>query len=153
MSKLRSKGCLVQQSLATVFTNVGQVISMDQTGEASLDFDSSTLDQTLHYETKDLTGYASPGQVKLEIFYDPALAGHIALRSLIDGVGSTPVAPQTSTFKIKYSDATVLLPTPSSTSFSVAGVSMDEKFSMKDGVKASVTLNRTSAPTRVVLSA
>lgn len=154
MAKLRGKGNLLQQTIATVLTTVSQVISMSNDGEKSTDFDSSTLDQTLHYKTKDLTGYAEPGDFKLEIFYDPALAGHIALRSLIDGVGFTPVAPQPCVFKLKYSDATVALPTPSSTTFSVAGVSLDsEKFVQNDGIKTSITLSKTGSPTRVVLSA
>ena len=152
MAKLRSKGCVLQQTISSVLTTVAQVISMDSSGEASLDFDSTTLDQSLHYETKDLTGYASPGTFKFELFYDPALAGHIALRSLVDGVGFTPVAPQTCVFKIKYSDATAILTTPSSTTFSIAGISMDEKFATGDGIKMSVTMNKTSSPTKVILA-
>lgn len=143
MAKLRSKGSILQQTISSVLTNVAQVISMDSSGEASLDFDSTTLDQALHYETKDLTGYASPGTFKFELFYDPALAGHVALRSLVDGVGFSPVAPQTCVFKLKYSDSA-----PSSTTFTVAGISMDEKFSAQDGVRMTLSMNKTSSPTK-----
>ena len=104
-------------------------------GEASSDFDSTTLDGGV-YESKDLTGYASGGTVKCGLFYDPALAGHQAL------IASMSV-PATGVWKIKYSDAG-----PSSLTFDSAGVGFDTKVVMKDGLKGTLTLNRTGQPTR-----
>lgn len=143
MAKLRGKGCALQQTIASVLTDVAQILSLDMSGEKSEDYDSSTLDQALHYKTKELTGYSDPGTAKVDLFFDPALAGHKAIVNLIDGVGFTPIAPQTVVWKIKYSDAG-----PSSITFTGVGHSLDVKVVQNDGIKATLTMNRTSSPTR-----
>lgn len=135
MAKLKGKGTVLQQTISSTLTDVAQITDIDISGEASLDFDSTTLDGVV-YETKDVTGYSSPGTVKVGLLFDPALAGHQAIVSLI----TTPVA---CVWKIKYSDAG-----PSSLTYTSAGVDLSQKIAMKDGVRATLTMNRTGAPTR-----
>ena len=142
MAKLKSKGIVLQQTISAALTDVAQVTDIDISGEGSTDYDSTTLDGGV-YETKELTGYSTPGTVKAGLFFDPALAGHQAIVALISGVGFSPVAPQTCVWKIKYSDSG-----PSSLTYTSAGVSLDQKVAMKDGLKATLTMNRTGAPTR-----
>ena len=138
MAKLTSKNTLLQQTIASVFTTVAQMISVDSTGEESTAFNSTTLDQAGVKETFDPTGYASPGMEKFELFFDPKLAGHKAIVGLID-------VPAITIWKKKYSDVLV---TPSSVVFSSAGVKMDIKAAKLDGLKATIELIKTGEVTR-----
>lgn len=135
MAKLKGKGSVLQQTISSTLTDVAQITDIDISGEGSLDYDSTTLDGGVA-ETKDLTGYSSMGTVKVGLFFDPALAGHQAIVALI-------TTPATCVWKIKYSDAG-----PSSLTYTSAGVGLDQKIVMKDGVKATLTMNRTGTPTR-----
>lgn len=135
MAKLKGKGTVIQQTISSVLTDIAQLTDIDLSGEASLDFDSTTLDGGV-FQTKDLTGYSNPGTVKAGMFFDPALAGHEALVDLIS-------TPATCVFKLKYSDAG-----PSSLTYTSAGFGLDQKVVMNDGVKATMTMNRTGTPTR-----
>jgi hypothetical protein len=135
MAKLKGKGTALQQTISAVLTDVAQLTDIDVSGEASGDYDSTTLDGGV-YETKDLTGYSSPGTVKAGLFFDPALAGHAAITDLIE-------TPASCVWKLKYSDAG-----PSSLTYTSAGVGLDQKIVTKDGVKATLTMNRTGSPTR-----
>lgn len=135
MAKLKGKGTIVQQTIATVLTDIAQLIDIDLSGEKSEDFDSTTLDGVV-FKTKDVTGYSDGGTVKATMFFDPALAGHQALVALI-------TTPASCVFKIKYSDSG-----PSSLTYTAAGFGLDQKVVMNDGVKATMTMNRSGAPTR-----
>lgn len=135
MAKLKGKGTVLQQTITATLTDVAQSTDFDISGEASLDYDSTTLDGAV-YETKELTGYSSPGTVKMGLFFDPALAGHQAIVALI-------TTPATCVWKLKYSDSG-----PSSLTYTSAGVGIDQKIVANDGVRGTVTMNRTGAPTR-----
>ncbi len=135
MAKLKGKGTTLQQTISSTLTDVAQVTDIDLSGEGSLDYDSTTLDGAV-FETKELTGYSSPGTVKFGLFFDPALAGHQAIVALI----TTPV---TCVWKLKYSDAG-----PSSLTYTSTAIGLDQKVVTKDGLKGTISMNRTGAPTR-----
>lgn len=135
MAKLKGKGTVLQQTIVSTLTDVAQITDIDLSGEGSLDFDSTTLDGPV-FETKDLTGYSAPGTVKAGLFFDPALAGHQAMVALI-------TTPATCVWKIKYSDSG-----PSSLTYTSAGFGLDQKVVTKDGLRGTITMNRTGAPTR-----
>lgn len=135
MAKLKGKGCTLQQTITATLTDVAQVTDIDVSGEASLDYDSTTLDGAV-YQTKELTGYSSPAVVKAGLFFDPALAGHQAIVALI-------TTPATCVWKLKYSDAG-----PSSLTYTSAGIGLDQTIVANDGVKGTITMNSTGAPTR-----
>ncbi len=135
MAILKGKGSVLQQTIASTLTDIAQSTGIDLSGEASGDFDTTTLDGGV-FETKAVTGYASGGTVKLELFFDPALAGHAALVATIS-------TPATCVYKLKYSDSG-----PSSLTYTAAGAGLDQKIAMKDGVKGTWSMNRTGTPTR-----
>lgn len=135
MAILKGKGTVLQQTISSVLTDVAQVLSVDLSGEGTSDFDSTDLSTSV-WETRALTGYANPGTAKAELFFDPALAGHQSIVTLIS-------TPATCVWKLKYSDSG-----PSSLTYTSAGVQLDQKIVMKDGVKATLTMNRSGAPTR-----
>lgn len=135
MAILKGKGSVLQQTIASTLTDIAQSTGVDLSGEGTSDFDSTTLDGGV-YETKALTGFAQGGTVKLELFFDPALAGHAALVATI-------TTPAPCIYKLKYSDSG-----PSSLTYTAAGVDLGQKIAMKDGVRGTWTMNRTGTPTR-----
>ena len=78
MAKVKCKGTVLQQEISSVFTAVAQVISIDIGETKTETWDSTSLDTGVG-KTKSQTGYAEPGDVSFEIFFDPALAGHQAI--------------------------------------------------------------------------
>jgi len=135
MAILKGKGCTLQQTISSTLTDVANVISLSVSGEASDTFETTTLGGVV-FKTFSQTGYSSPGTVDAELFFDPALAGHVTIVALIS-------SPADCVWKIKYSDAG-----PSSLLFTSVGTSLDQTIVMNDGVKAKVKLTRSGAPTR-----
>ena len=105
-------------------TDIAQSLSIEHSGAGSETYKSTTLD-TGPYHTYDQTGYAEPGQVTMELFYDPALVGHQFITDLMD-------APADNAMKLIFSDA-------SEFSFTQSGVQFGVSVVMDDGVKGSVT--------------
>jgi len=132
MSKLKSKGTALQQMIGTVYTAVAQVISLDTSGMESETYDSTTLDGGVG-KTYDQTGYSEPGSVGAELFYDPALAGHQELLTLI-------TTPADETWKIVWSDS-------SEWSFTGAGIGFDSSAALNDGIKATISIKLDGLPT------
>ncbi|HSG60852.1 MAG TPA: hypothetical protein VLA24_05385, partial [Pseudomonadales bacterium] len=83
MTKVVSKGTVLQQEISSVFTAVAQVISIDQSGAESETFESTTLDTSGAGKEYAQTGYTEGGSLSFELFYDPALAGHQAISDLL----------------------------------------------------------------------
>lgn len=135
MAKVKCKGTKIQQTIASVLTDVAQVISMEQTGSQSETYDATTLDTSGAGKEYSQTGYSEGGTVNFELFYDPALAGHQAITDLI----TTPAA---CAWKIKFADTAV-----TEQAFSGAGVGFDQKVDMNDGLKGSVSIKVTGIPT------
>lgn len=141
MSKVKGKGTVLQQTISAAFVSVAAITDVDLSGEASQDWESTTLDGGV-FQTKDLSGYSASGTVKAGLFFDPALAGHQAIVAVI----ATPLA---AAWKILYSNPSLISPfDPSAIEYTAAGTGFDEKVVMNDGLKATLTLNRTGAPIR-----
>ena len=84
-----------------------------------------------------MTGYATPGDITMELFADPALTGFQAITDEI----TTPPSGGT-VWNIVYADAgTTVWP------FTVAGNSVGVQVAMEDGLKASVGLKLAAMPT------
>lgn len=135
MAKLKGKGSVLQQTISSVLTDVAQVIDIALSGEKSETYDARTLDGGV-YLPRELTGFTQPFDLKANLFFDAALAGHQAIVALL-------TTPATCVWKLKYSDAG-----PSNVSFTSSGVGLDQTIVGNDGVKASLTLESTGAPTR-----
>lgn len=135
MAILKGKGTVLQQTISSVLTDVAQVLSISLSGEESETFETTTL-ATSVYKTYAQTGYAEPGTVEAELFFDPALAGHTSIVATIS-------TPADCVWKIKYSDSG-----PSSITYTSAGHGLSQTIVMNDGVKANLTMKRSGAPTR-----
>lgn len=125
--KMKSKGTVLSQSIASVYTAIPAIISIDKSGEKSETYDSRTLDGAAAL-TKEPTGYVAPPTISGELFYDAAHTSHAAFKSLVR-------APVATNFKITYTDVG-----PVSEVWSGVGFGWDEKIVGTDGVKASFSI-------------
>ena len=135
MAKVVCKGTVLQQEIASTFTAVAQVISVDIGESKTETFETTCLDTSGAGKTKAATGYAEPGDVSFELFFDPVLSGHQAITDLV-------TTPAENDFKVIFADdANTELP------FTAAGVGVGITVDMADGLKASVTLETSGLPT------
>ena len=126
MSKIPSKGTKIQSEIATVLTDVAQVLSIDGPGGDVETFEADDLNSCLAGVPMKPTGRAKGGTLNFDVFFDPALAGHQALLALITTPAST-------------SWAEVF---PDATTWTFDGVlkSVTPKAELSDGLKASVSV-------------
>ncbi len=87
MSLVVSKGTVLKQEIATVFTAVAQLKSIGFDGAESETFESTTLDSGVGKRYTP-TGYAEGGSFSASGFYDPALVGHQSLTDLVSMPGT-----------------------------------------------------------------
>lgn len=135
MAKLKGKGTVLQQTISSTLTDVANVYSISLSGEESETFETTDLSTSV-FKTYSQTGYTEPGTVEAGLFFDPALAGHQAIVALL-------TTPADCVWKVKYSDAG-----PSSVTYTSAGIGLSQEVVMNDGLKATLTMKRTGAPTR-----
>lgn len=128
MAKIKCKGTKLQQDLASVYTDVAQVISFEHSGCESETFDATSLDSGVFKEYAQ-TGYSEPGTVSGELFYDPALAGHQNLTDLI-------VTPADENWKVIFADSGASVMGP----FVGAGFAFGFAVDMGDGLKGSFSI-------------
>lgn len=133
MAKVKCKGTKLQHTVSMSLTDIAQLTSIEVSGAESETWDSTCLDSSV-YKTYDQTGYAEPGEVTAELFYDPALAGHQAITDLMD-------APADNAMKIIYADTGA-----SEQSFTAAGVGFGVTVAMDNGLVGSVTYKIDGAP-------
>jgi hypothetical protein len=123
MAKVPSKGTVLSQGVAEVFTAVAQLTDISYSGAATETFECTTLDTEFAGKQYSQTGYSDVGEFSISGFFDAALqAGMLALISI----------PDESDWSITFSDATAW-------TYTVAGVSFDVTVAMADGVKFSST--------------
>lgn len=123
MTRKVSKGCVVKQEIATVFTTIAHGLKIDGPEAESETFAGRTLDGSVGIPY-DPTGYSEGGSLKLECFFDPSLAGHKAQLALI-------TAPAKCNHKLVFSDATEW-------PYVAAGVKVGPSIDMADGIKANI---------------
>jgi hypothetical protein len=133
MAIVKCKGTKLQHTVSASLVDIAQILSIEHSGSGSETFESTTLDGGV-YKTFAPTGYSNPGQVSMELFFDPALIGHQAITDLI-------AAPATNAMKIIYADTGA-----TNQSFTSAGVEFGATVAMDDGLKASVTYTVTGDP-------
>lgn len=133
MAIVKCKGTKLQHTVSASLVDIAQILSIEHSGSGSETFDSTTLDGGV-YKTFAPTGYSNPGQVSMELFFDPALVGHQAITDLI-------ASPATNAMKIIYADTGA-----TNQSFTSAGVEFGATVAMDDGLKASVTYTVTGDP-------
>jgi len=133
MAIVKSKGTKLQHTVSASLVDIAQILSIEHSGSGSETFESTTLDGGV-YKTFAPTGYSNPGQVSMELFFDPALVGHQAITDLI-------ASPAANAMKIIYADTGA-----TNQSFTSAGVEFGATVAMDDGLKASVTYTVTGDP-------
>lgn len=126
-SKTRSKGTALLMSIASVYTAVPQIITLDKSGEKGETFDGRTLDGSAGLP-KLSTGFVEPPVISGEMFFDSANTVHIAMKAVMR-------TPADTNFKI--TDAAT---SPVSEIWSVTAIGIDEKYAGNDGVKAAFSL-------------
>jgi hypothetical protein len=144
MSKHRCKGTVLNQKVATAFVAVAQVISLDGPGMASETFEADTLDNTDAGIPYQSTGRTEGGSVSGEIFFDPALQGHLNLLYLLDN----PAFPEsltvasTENWQLIFADVAT-----TEWDFEGAGFELSPKVALNDGLKASFSIKLSGTPT------
>ncbi|HWL09551.1 MAG TPA: phage tail tube protein [Planctomicrobium sp.] len=83
MSKRSSKGTTLKIEIASVYTSVAQLISLNGPGPEVQDTETPTLDQVGNEIAHDVTGWVEPGTSDFEIYWDPLLTTHQTLTSLL----------------------------------------------------------------------
>ncbi|MCH7700664.1 MAG: hypothetical protein IID37_03150 [Planctomycetes bacterium] len=76
MSKVIGKGTVLQESIATVFTAIAQIISLDLPEAETETVEADTLDNANAGIPYEATGRTEGGSVSGELYFDPTLAGH-----------------------------------------------------------------------------
>lgn len=133
MTKIACKGTKLQQTISAAFVDIAQIISMNFSGSASETWDATTLDTDV-WKEHPVSGYSEPGSCGLEIFYDPALAGH---QAMTDRLG----APAADSYKAIYSDSA-----NTEQAFSGTGLTFGNTVAMGDGLKASIEIKISGDP-------
>lgn len=128
MAQLKCKGTALQQELATVFTAVAQIISMDGPEQEAETYEADTLDNASAGIPYKPTGRTEGGSLSGEMFLDPALAGHTHFMALL-------TTPQSENYKLVFANA-VATEWP----FAGAGFSISPTVALADGLKASFNI-------------
>lgn len=97
MAKNKSKGTVIKLEIATVFTTIAGVQSLDGPDPEVGTFNATALDSGVGEEVKP-TGYVKGGTVSGKLFFDPVAATLQALTDLL-------LAPAVVAWKIVWSDA------------------------------------------------
>jgi hypothetical protein len=135
MAQLKCKGTKLQQSIASVLTDVAQIISLDLPEMEAETYEADTLDNALAGIPYAPTGRTEGGKCSGELFLDPALAGHKALIALL-------TTPALCNWAIKFADAgTTTWP------FSGAGLSLGGTVALKEGLKGKFGIKLNGLPT------
>lgn len=127
MAKVKGKGTIVQHTISAALVAIAQCRSVEFSGTKSETYDSTTLDQATAFKTFDQTGYSEPGELKVELFYDPALAGHQFITDLI-------ATPADNAMRVTYADGA-----STTQSFTQSGVEFGATIAMDEGVVGEVT--------------
>ena len=83
MAKIKCKGTVLQQTIASTLTAVAQIASITLPDMESETTEADTLDETDAGIPYMSTGRTEGGSVSGELFFDPALAGHKAMLTLL----------------------------------------------------------------------
>lgn len=128
MAKIKVKGTVLQVEIASVFTAVGQIVSLDLGKKESETSETDTIDDATASIEMSNTGRAKQDDTSCEIFYDPDSAAHQFLTDSIDAPAAFPI------------NGKVILATTDEVTFIAEGFGMGLKFAKGDFVKAPLTI-------------
>lgn len=128
MAKIKVKGTVLKEDIASTLTAVAQVISLEHSGAETETVEADTLDNANAGIPYEPTGRAEGGSVDGEMFFDPVLAGHQLFTDHI-------TTPADVDYSITFADAAT-----TAWEFTSAGMGFDISFAPGDLVKASFSL-------------
>ena len=135
MAFIKCKGTAVQVEISSVYTALGQVTSIEKSGEKSETFVAKPLDGTVH-PSRPNTGYVANPDIKIEKFWDSGNAADTFLKTSM----RSPPAAGVNTKIIDVAG------TPVTEIWNVTGIQVDEKWVPDDGYRATVTLETSGNP-------
>jgi Lambda phage tail tube protein, TTP len=136
MAKYTSKGTIIQKSIASVFTTIAQVKSIDAPKAKVEVVDISDL-STGAGKVKGVTGYADGGEAGGSCFFDPADTTH---KNLTESLSTIPTAADS--WKVIYSDVA-----PTTWPFSGWLTNFDVKAAVGQFLMADFSITLTGLPT------
>ena len=136
MAFSKCKGTVLKLDISSVLTAIAQVISVDLPEDEASDFEALTLDQAGVGMPREMTGYTDSNGFAAELFYDPALSPHTAIRT------NHIATPAKSTWQIILADAGT-----TTIDFTIAGLKFKAEVAAADGLKASMSGNLDGIPT------
>lgn len=136
MSKIRGKGTVIKQTVSGTPTAIAQVISIDIADMEVLTYPSPTLDGGVGVPY-DVTGETEGGSWSLELFFDPALAGHTNLLLIL----KSPISYADQAWTLIFADSA-----PTSWTFVGAGIGFGGTVVLNDGLKATITIKADEIP-------
>lgn len=134
-AKNLGRGTVLAAEIASVYTAIPQLISIDKSGEASETYDGATLDGTRHAAMPS-SGRVSNPKIGGEMFYDSGNAVHAFLKTSMR-------TPPTAGVNFKLTDTATA---PLAEIWNVTGIGVDEKYATNDGVKATLSLQTSGDP-------
>ena len=143
MTKHICKGTVLNQKVSTAFIPVAQIISLDGPGMESETFEADTLDNASAGIPYQSTGRTEGGSLSGELFFDPALAGHLNLTYLLENPAEpeTVGTPSVELWQMIFAD-----PATTEWDFSGAGFSLSPAVALNDGLKASFSIKLSGLP-------
>ena len=139
MAIIRSKGTALQQMLGTVYTAVAQIISLDLPDMEAETFEADTLDNANAGIPHKGTGRTEGGSLGFEAFFDPVLAAHTSILTLLD---TPPAIGAEESWKLIFADTGT-----TEWAFTGAGVSVGGTVALGDGVKVTGGIKLDGLPT------
>jgi len=128
MAKVKCKGTVLQQDIASTLTDIAQIISIELPEAENETYEADTLDNSGAGIPYELTGRTEGGSVSFEMFFDPALAGHQEFTDKL-------TTPADDSYKIIFADSGT-----TEWAFTGSGVSLGGTVDLADGLKANVTI-------------
>lgn len=135
-----SKGTVFKMDVAASLTAVAEVLGVEVSGAKSETFDATTLSQSASGMVRQATGYSTPPDVSIDLFWVPTNAGHQAITDEI----TTPT-----TIVANQLDGSITFADTGATElpFKIAGVEAGITIAKDDGVKANVKYTLNGQPT------
>jgi hypothetical protein len=134
--KIRSKGTSLSMLVATVYTAISQMVSIDKDAMTPEHYESDTLDNAAAGIPYDLTGRTEGGSLKGTFFFDPALSIHKQLLYYL-------VTPTKNLWQLTFANTAATV-----WSFGDAGVAVTApKVALKSGVMADLDIKLDGLPT------
>lgn len=142
MAKIKTKGTSLKVDISGVQTALAQVVSLSKDNMQTETYDADTLDNADAGIPYEPTGRSEGGNLSGELFFDPGLAGHKYLTTLLDDPSSYFAGDTDLACTLGFaSDPAVEWP------FYAAGLALGVNVALNDGLKAPFEFKLKKLPT------